>query len=235
MNKNITNEDYFKQIDCSLKAYLLGFFIADGHICLNSSCKNSYKFSINLSETDKNIVELYKEEICPYNKITVSHYTKGAINRKPTVMIRWSSTKMKEYFEELYNIKINKTLDFTFNFNFDNLETKYYSDFIRGFFDGDGHVSFNETTKQFTFAFYGTSKYFLIQIGEIIKKYCRVEYIIDVDNKNKNVDLYCLRFNSNYKRKKFIKQLFKFLYKDSKYFLNRKKIKFENYLNTVLT
>ena len=65
MIKNISNENYFNNIDCDLKAYLLGFFLADGCITMNSGCKNSYKLSINISEIDKNIVELYQQTICP--------------------------------------------------------------------------------------------------------------------------------------------------------------------------
>ena len=56
MIKNISNENYFNNIDCDLKAYLLGFFLADGCITMNSGFKNSYKLSINISETDKNIL-----------------------------------------------------------------------------------------------------------------------------------------------------------------------------------
>lgn len=233
MYKKITNENYFEKIDSNLKAYLLGFFIADGSIFLSTGCKNSYRFSINISEEDKYINEFYKREICPNNKIVISNYQCGAINRKPTAMIRWTSTKMKEDFEKLYNIKQNKTLDFNFEFNFNNLNEKYYFDFIRGFFDGDGHISYNEITHHFTLGFYGTSEKFLKQIGEIISKNCNTNYIIDV-NKKRNVDLYCLRFNSNNNRYQFIKNLYSLFYNNSNYYLIRKKIKFENYLNTLL-
>lgn len=233
MFKNLTNENYFKNIDTSLKAYLLGFFIADGSISLSSGCKNSYRFSINLSEVDKYIIELYKNEICPNNKITINNCQRGAINRKPTAMLRWTSTKMKKDLEKLYNIKQNKTLDFNFEFNFNNLPEGYYFDFIRGFFDGDGHISFTQTSRQFTLGFYSTSKIFLKQIGEIISNRCNVKYIIDCNTK-KNIDLYCLRFNANGKRYDFIKKLYNLFYDNKKYYLIRKKIKFENYLNTVL-
>lgn len=232
MKRFPVNDDYFETIDSDLKAYLLGFFIADGCIVMNSRCKNSYKLSINISEQDKELVELYQKLICPNNKIVISVYKKGAINRKPTHQIKWTSNKMKKDLEK-YNIKKNKTKNFNFIFPFNLLDEKYYFSFIRGFFDGDGHLSYSKDI-QFTFGFYGTSKIFLSQIGEIFEKYFDVKYIIDV-SKRKNMNLYCLRFNANYKRRKFISELYDKLYTNSEFSLLRKKEKFESYLNTVLS
>lgn len=226
-----SNEDYFERIDSEVKAYLLGFYLADGSVSLGSRCKNSFRHQVGLSITDLVIVEKFKEEICPNNKITFSHYIKGAINRKPMCSIRWTSTKMKENLETLYNFKIRKTYDFNFKMNFDNIPKKYWNSFILGYFDGDGHISYNG--KQFTLGIYGTSKPFLEQIGNIFKEKFNIESIYDVANK-KNVDLYCLRFNANQKRKEFIKKLYKYFYKNSTINLKRKKDKFETYLNTVL-
>ena len=225
-------DDYFESINSDLKAYLLGFFLADGCIQMNSRCKNSYRFSINISDIDSKIIELYKKEICPTSNIQITNYKKGAIDRKPTYMIRWTSTKMKNSLEK-YNIKTNKTKDINFEFPFDLINSKYLFSFIRGFFDGDGHLSYVPNKTTFTFAFYGTSKKFLIQIGEIFEKEFNIKYIID-ETKKKNMILYCLRFNSNYKRREFIEKLYNKMYNNSEFSLDRKRYKFESYLNTVL-
>lgn len=233
MKRYKSNENYFKIIDTEAKAYLLGFFIADGSISLNSKCVNSYRLQVALTIDDIKIVELFNKEICPNNKIKYTHYKKGAKNRRPVCNIRWTSTIMKNDLELLYDIKTRKTYHEYFKFDFLKIPEEYHFSFIRGYFDGDGHVSFSETNKQFTFAFYGTSKLFLQQIGDIISKNCNVSYCIDCTNK-KNVNLYCLRFKS-IKRRFFIEKLYKLFYTGSRYHLDRKRIKFESYLNTVLS
>ena len=232
MKRNVSNENYFEEIDCDLKAYLLGFFLADGCITMNSGCKNSYKLSINISEKDKDLVKLYQETICPNNKIVISHYTKGAVNRKPTWQIKWTSNKMKEDLSK-FNISVRKTNDLTFEFPFDKLDSKLYFSFIRGFFDGDGHLSYEKDKIQFTFAFYATSELFLNQLGTIFQKEFNINYSI-TSNKKKNLNLYCLTFNSNNKRKDFIQKLYNKMYNNSQFSLDRKRLKFESYLNTVL-
>lgn len=230
MFRKKSNDEYFKVIDSDIKAYLLGFFLADGSITINSGCKNSYRLSINISETDKLLVEKFQSEICPQNKIVTTYYQKEALNRKPVCNIKWTSNIMKNDLEN-FNIKQNKTYDFDFEFPFEKIENRFIFSFIRGFFDGDGHISYSKN--QFTFAFYATSKKFLTQLGIIFENNFNVKFIID-ESQKKNVILYCLRFNSNYKRLSFINELYYKFYENSEFSLIRKKQKFESYLNTVL-
>lgn len=234
--RNKTNDEFFDNIDSEIKAYLLGFFIADGNIYQDTKTPNrkAIRLAVGLSEKDSKIVNLYKDYICPDNSILKTHYKKNAVNRQPVQTIRWSSKYMASIFENNYNIKQRKTLDFNFVFPFEKIPENLYKDFIRGFFDGDGHISYIEKG-QFTFAFYGTSFKFLEQIGKIISNVCNVKYIIDTTKKQNEIKLYCLRFNSNNNRKIFIKNLYNWFYNESEFYLERKKQKFESYLNTVLT
>lgn len=80
---------------------------------------------------------------------------------------------------ELYNIFPKKTEDLTFEFPFDLIPNEFIWDFIRGFFDGDGQISYSEETHQFTFAMYGTSEKFMTQLGEIFEKEFGVEKRIE--------------------------------------------------------
>lgn len=58
--ENTVNDKFFDTIDCEEKAYLLGFFIADG--CINIPKNRSLgRFSINQSEDDKEIVKAFKK------------------------------------------------------------------------------------------------------------------------------------------------------------------------------
>ena len=56
MGKKLTkNEDYFNVIDSELKAYLLGYFLADG--CITNPTKGNKCISMCLQEKDRYILE----------------------------------------------------------------------------------------------------------------------------------------------------------------------------------
>lgn len=234
------NDEFFDIINNEEKAYLLGFFIADGCI----SKPNAWKFqnskhlrmAVGLSIEDENIVELFRDNICPEIPIKNSFYTKGAKNRKPVSKISWGSTYMGDILINKYKIIVNKTKDFNFVFDFSLIPDNLLHHFIRGFFDGDGQISCSQNRKAMTLGIYSTSKYFLEQIGEIFNKKFDLEYKID-RTKKKNVELFLLRFNKNHvkkrnRRKEYVTDIYNWLYMESTYFLFRKKIKFEHYLNT---
>ena len=89
MKRHFVNDDYFSIIDSEKKAYLLGFFIADGTIGMNQGCKNSYFMQVNICNDDDEILKLYQLEICPENKISVCNYQGGGVlYRRPTGKIK---------------------------------------------------------------------------------------------------------------------------------------------------
>lgn len=223
-------DDFFKEINSEEKAYLLGFFIADGTYSLSSGCKDSYRYQIHQQEIDKCIVDWYKNAIVPSGNIVYKEpYTdKQGINHKGTYKLRWTSKTMHKDLE-LYNIFPKKTEDLTFEFPFNLIPNKFIWDFIRGFFDGDGQISYSKETRQFTFAMYGTSEKFMTQLGEIFEKEFGIEKRIEGIQKSKMV-LYTLRFSANQKRLLFINNLYSKFYKGKHYFLPRKQSKFLNYL-----
>lgn len=229
MIRSNTNDNFFKVIDSEEKAYLLGFFVADGSISMNARCKNSYKLGITLTESDGYVIQWYHDFICPNR--TITHYCSknGAKNRKPVYSISWTSTYMKEYLENEYNIIQNKTYDLEFTFPFEKIPEQFLWDFIRGFFDGDGQISYNENTHRSTFALYGTSKSYMKQLGELFESTFNVEKRIESTIKTK-MELFCLRFYSYHKKKEFFLELYKKFYKNKKYFLIRKEEKFRKYL-----
>lgn len=89
MKRHFVNDDYFSEINSEKKAYLLGFFIADGCIGMNEGCTNSYFMQVNICNDDRKVLELYQKEICPENKITVTNYQGGGvIHRRPVGKIK---------------------------------------------------------------------------------------------------------------------------------------------------
>lgn len=207
---------FFDCIDSEIKAYLLGFLLADGSI---SKTKNH--ITIHNSVNDLQVIEYFQKFITPETKIHFREYEL----KKNTVLIAWSSKHMKKTLEG-YNILPNKTfhLDFTFDFN---ITGKFTRHFMRGFFDGDGTLTSGRLE------FMNNSLPFIKQINTIISSLFHVEPKVR-ERKTKNVTTFLVYYNSFGKRKMFFKTIYDWFYKDSNYFLPRKKEKFENYLNTVL-
>jgi hypothetical protein len=219
------NDNYFLKIDSEKKAYLLGFIIADGCISKDN------RLCFANSEDDESILQIAKDEISPDSKIIKSYYQQGVIVRKPQVRLRIKSNIICSQLKELYNIDQNKTMDSSFSFNLDLIPDIYVSHFIRGFFDGDGSVSFHtyKNTIFFNFSFISTSLVFLTSIGTIFEEKFKIKQVVK-EIQGKTVNYYTLRFNYNRNRSSKIEEIYNYLYKDSTVFLERKRIKFQNYL-----
>lgn len=142
-NKNYINEDYFKNIDSSNKAYWLGFIMADGCICLNKHTLKYY-FSLRLSRKDDSHLIKFSKEI---------NFDSSKIKRG--ISFRNNN---KNYYSELHSYNNNFCLNLidkgiiphkTGKEIFPNiscLPEQYQSDFIRGFYDGDGYIKAETNT-----------------------------------------------------------------------------------------
>ena len=82
------NDTYFDNIDSEIKAYLLGFFIADGYLA------NGNRICINNSIDDIEVISKFKDEICPESKIIHSNRQLGAKFRKEQITVRFTSNYM---------------------------------------------------------------------------------------------------------------------------------------------
>lgn len=133
------NDDFFRVIDSEQKAYLLGFFLADGTYGLGARCTESYRFSVHLQEKDVDVINWFREFIVPTkDPVYKPPYTdKRGTNHKGSYTISWTSSMMNRDLE-LYNITPRKTYDTSFQFPFEKIPKEFLWDFIRGFFDGDG-------------------------------------------------------------------------------------------------
>ena len=121
------NDDYFDN-ESSNMAYLLGFIAADGNV---SSDSNQIK--IGLSAIDQMFLERIKNELQCESPI-LNYETNNGYSVSE---LKFSSSKIKKKLAE-YNITPKKTYSFSFP---KHLARKYWIDFIRGYFDGDGSVS----------------------------------------------------------------------------------------------
>jgi hypothetical protein len=224
------NNNFFTNIDSEIKSYLLGYIIADGCISIEPKKRNniiysySKRLSIGVSIDDEEIIKLLQFYISPKSKIKKFHNAKGALNRKESLSIRFSSSQIVDDLIKM-NIKPNKTYHQDFIFDFNNIPKEYVNHFIRGFFDGDGCINKSDL------GFVSTSKYFLLQIKDIIcNNIPEITYRL-IEEKGKTINYFRLLFNTG---KGFKIKLHDYLYNNSNFYLSRKKIKF-NIENTVLT
>lgn len=218
---NPYNSNFFKDINSELKAYILGYIIADG--CITIEERNNRPSTINrvqfqTAESDLQVISLIRDVIAPSNKISFVESKKS--NRQNTIKLRLANKEIVKDLIELYNIKPRKTFDF--NFKFPSIPEELKRHLIRGYFDGDGSVG----KRHFSFIF--NSKYFLQEVLDcFLKEIPDLKYYIYEENRSKTT-YYSLHFSVN---KKSRVDLYNFLYKDSTYKLERKSSKF---LNTVL-
>lgn len=225
----ILHDDYLSIIDTDRKAYFLGFFIADGCLCVkNDESDTENRISFNLQQEDDDVLKIFKEEIGVHNHISYRHSTKGAKNRKPQAMLRFTCHQMIDDLINKYNVKPRKTYNCDFEFPFNNIPENLWGSFLRGFIDGDGN--FESHGYVFTPTLVGTSRKWLMQIAEIIYQKTGLGHKISMVG-GKTCNYYYLRFNSNRENKfEKITKLYHFLYDNDTISFKRKKDKIESYL-----
>ena len=121
------NDNYFSS-ENERMAYLLGFLASDGTID-----KKNNRIKIGLYSVDKDFLIKIKKEL-GYEGDILDYQTSNGFNVSE---LTFTSQQIKKDLAK-YNIVPNKTFTYTFP---ESLNKKYWIDFIRGYFDGDGSVS----------------------------------------------------------------------------------------------
>jgi len=206
------NQDFFKTWSSDM-AYVLGFVVADGCVCKRKDRINSYIFDI--TSKDKSILIKIK-------KVLRSDHTIG---------IKYNSLKMpynhlficnKVICEDLIKLGINPRK--TYNLEPIKVPEKYFPDYVRGFFDGDGSVYIQKVngTLQIKSSFVGASLPFIKVFN---KRLCGLLVIpeksihMQTDRTGKRVAQYNIHFYIDDSEK-----LAKFMYgNNSTLYLDRKK------------
>lgn len=140
-NKKYQVDDgYFSNIDTEEKAYWLGFLYADGYVRMKNG--RSGQLKLKLSSKDR-------EHILLFNKCLSSNYPiKDYIS---TIKYKDGVSKSNVSEVSIYNTKLVKDLikngcfsNKTFLIRLPNIDKSMYRHFIRGYFDGDGCISFSK-------------------------------------------------------------------------------------------
>jgi len=204
---NIVYDDFFKNIDSEIKAYLLGFIAADGSVWKNSK-SNSWTLQINVAMKDEYIIDLFIRYINPTGKKLRIKKLKG----EDQVGIKIVSAKIALDLKIL-GIIPNKTYS---EINTLNLIPEYLKiHFIRGFFDGDGTVGiYKQKIGKIIYRFKIISKKGKILTD--IMKYLSLGLILTYIS---NRDIFELRIN----KLSTLKQLYDQLYLEASFFFRRKR------------
>ncbi len=201
-------------------AYVLGFFTADGNMIKN---KRGAHF-LEIQSTDKEIV--YKIRKALQSDLIIGEYQSKHKNYKKRYRLQIGS---KEIFNDLLKLGITPKKSKTIKLP--NIPNKYFSHFLRGYFDGDGNVTIakykrknrdNKISTTILSGFISGSEIFLKQLLAKIKEFGNV-LGGTLYYSNRGYRLY-YSVNDSFK-------LYKFMYKNSAedLFLSRKRKVFEKY------
>lgn len=212
--QNITKFDdsVFDIIDTEEKAYWLGFIYADGYI---SGIQESYNFEISLKSEDKD--HLYKfnkfMKHCDPNHVKISNtnYQNNGIKYK---RCRWGIHN-KHLWQTLNNYGCTPRKSLTLQFP----DTKIFKSkdlirhFMRGYFDGDGCISYgNKEHNKICIKILGTYAF----LTELKKNLLTVTNYVLTNNKNSsNTKVLTITGKNAFKT-------IYYLYNNSKIYLNRK-------------
>lgn len=123
------DESVFKKIETEEAAYWLGFLYADGCVNKVSNC-----IEITLQDKDIESLEKFNKFLCSSKQIEKKNKGNYELSR-----VSVYSLKMKNDLIELGCIP-EKSKKLTFP-NYNQVPRRLMCHFIRGYFDGDGHVS----------------------------------------------------------------------------------------------
>lgn len=160
------NKGFFKKWSPAM-AYVLGFFTADGSLTINGRGH----YYIEFYSCDKESIEKVKELLGSEHKI--SKVVKG-FDWKPAYRIQIGSKDMCNDLLRLGMIPAKSNV-----INFPEVPLNHFSHFVRGYFDGDGHVHLGQYWRRdrnkwhwvFSSGFTSGSKSFLVGLWESLKKY----------------------------------------------------------------
>ena len=129
------NDSYFEHITTPEQAYWLGFIYADGYL-IYSPKRRTYELGMELQSKDKYILERLNQDIGGQHTLYHKHGLKEICGHSASETDSWViRIYSKKIVTDLMNLGVypNKT-DRT---DFPRID-KYFEDFLRGYFDGDG-------------------------------------------------------------------------------------------------
>ena len=230
--KNTLKEDIFDNINSSEKAYIFGFYMADG--CITSE---NY-FQISISRNDLELLTAIRNYMAPFAKIHIKkEYTnpKTGITTHSMCEFCFKNNHIANVLNS-YNCGYNKTY---IDKSIKNIIPKEYMwDFIRGYFDGDGcftwhasapNLNNRERNWRIKMAWQIDSKTQTLLTE--FQKWFETQGVTLNINYIKRDNMYRLCTTS----KKTFNKIYDLIFKKAQYSLSRKINKINHYVNTEVT
>lgn len=200
------------KINNEIDSYILGFLYADGTI--TQKVKNKYyQLCINLSQKDLEFIFLLK------SIVGGSIYQYNIKNKKTSKQYSVARLCVSDVILVQKLIKLGITPNKTFNFGnpYDHIPKHLENHFIRGIFDGDGTINVDKFGKHRS-GFVGTDKKLFDYIQNKLEEFLKKKIRRSVENGKYQRILFsgnpsCLN-------------LYKFLYENSTFYMQRKRNKF---------
>ena len=204
------NLDLFHNIDTEEKAYWLGFIFADGHL----DYTGGYSLKIELSKLD----EKHLQKLSNIFNKPIKDSFKKSTNKNYALLCVHS----KQLYNDLINhgIENNKTYA-SITTIFEYIPKNLLVHFIRGYFDGDGHIGYLKTNIRACYFHLVGIPDFLTKLRDIMEKEIHVAKRSITVLKNGVVSI--LQYNKH----DDIISIYNWLYNNSNVYLDRKKDKFE--------
>lgn len=213
-NKNL-NEHFFENIDSEEKAYLLGLMITDGNV---HRPEHHGQDQVSLASNDKELVDLFAEKI--------------GLSKKPNNDGRGSwqvyvkSNIMSKDLEK-YGVVPRKS----FITKFPIIDDEFYSHLIRGIIDGDGNISFykvkNRNYHHKAVRIFSANEQFLKDLNRYLKEKLGVSEVKIQHYKTTTAAVL------SFSRIDDVEKIINYIYKDSHYYLHRKKEASDNIISEI--
>ena len=193
------NHDFFK-VWSSEMAYIFGLWCADGNIWTDGRC---HSFKIGLHERDEKLLI----------KILNAMDSKHKLHKRKNFSL--ISIGSKTIYRDI--VRLGGTPNKSLTLTFPDIPSQFISDFLRGYFDGDGCLSKTKGKMKGTLCFLGT-KEFLEKVRHILVLECDVNYNKIREHKKSNI------FSLAYGGRHNLQRISNYLYKDNpSLFLKRKR------------
>lgn len=212
------NENFFENIDSEIKAYLAGFFYADG--CLTNS-----SIQVLIQERDLEVLEFFRDNISPDKPIHRYDYRHNGVNRQPQVKYKITSKKIYDDLIKLGYTERKTYNDFSMKFVPQNLK----SHFIRGFIDGDGgwvfkSIGFSKKDSRYKYIKRLSMVSLCGTLMNEIKEYFNELGIKSSLHSRNTKNMYLLHALCVYKSD-YLRIIYEDLYKNANFFLKRKQLR----------
>ena len=208
-------DEKFFDIESSNLAYILGLWAADGNV----SAKDN-RLDLELNSLDYDLLEQIRNVIKSERPIKIYQCQSGYVKNK---LYFWSAHVKQKMIE--YGIVPNKMYSPDFHVPY-KLSKKYWIDYIRGFFDGDGCI---KKSSSITFELNSINHNFLKEIQQFFKEYYDIDTNISIAHALLNQPimyrLYCYGES--------VKRIYTLLYTPNTLYMQRKYDKWHEYYNDI--